>query len=287
LTQPKSPLTIRLLKPADLPAADEVLKAAFATPDSRAAELRRYLRLQPDGWLAALSGRTLVGMVGALDYGSYAHIGFMAVHPEYQRQGIGRAQMETLLRRLDARGCPQAILDATPQGEPLYNRLGFVGDQYSQVFVQSQPCQTSLPGGRISALTARDLPDLAALDQAVFGADRLRVLKAYLSEHGRRAFGVRDESGGLSGYLIAQGRRIGPWVARRSADAELLLRAALSLPYDGPPRVIVPSVNLPAARLLPRYGFQLERENTHMRRGGRRFPGERRFYYGLASFAIG
>src|SRR5215210_6941100 len=107
-------ISVRSITEADLDAADVVLEAAYGPSGGRRKErMRRYLSLQPDGWLLALLDDVVVGTVGAMDYGPFAYIGLMAVHPSAQRQGIGLMLMQRLLAWLDARRCPFSLLDAT------------------------------------------------------------------------------------------------------------------------------------------------------------------------------
>lgn len=51
----------------------------------------------PDGWFAACVAGRVIGTVGAVSYGKVALVGFMTVHPDLQRQGIGRMLMEHVL----------------------------------------------------------------------------------------------------------------------------------------------------------------------------------------------
>jgi len=74
---------IRPLTAIDIAGADGVLRDAFHTEHSFAARLRRYLAIQPDGWLAAEDDSLLVGMVGAIDYGSFAYVGMMGVRRDH------------------------------------------------------------------------------------------------------------------------------------------------------------------------------------------------------------
>src|SRR5215210_381071 len=102
-------ISVRSITEADLDAADVVLEAAYGPSGGRRKErMRRYLSLQPDGWLLALLDDVVVG---AMDYGPFAYIGLMAVHPSAQRRGIGLMLMQRLLAWLDARGCPFSLLD--------------------------------------------------------------------------------------------------------------------------------------------------------------------------------
>jgi ribosomal protein S18 acetylase RimI-like enzyme len=52
-----------------------------------------------------------------------------------------------------------------------------------------------------------------------------------------------------------------------SSDAERLLLAALSLPFDEKVSVITPANNAETVSLLKRYGFQIVRVNRHMAYG--------------------
>src|SRR5947207_13834235 len=161
-------LSIRAMPCADLETAGGIVTAAFGSPYSRTDEVRRYLALRPDGWLlATLDGRP-VGTVGAMDYGPYAYISLLAVHPSAQRRGIGLTLMERILAWLDARGCPMALLDATDYGVPLYRRLGFVEDDGTLVLGRdagAAPPHTAAPA---CPLQPMDLPALARFDAPIF-----------------------------------------------------------------------------------------------------------------------
>jgi len=283
---------------ADLDAANDILTAAYDSPASRAETLRRYLEIQPDGWLLALLDGRPVGLGGAANYGPFASIGSVGVRPEAQRRGVARALMERLLSWLEAAGCPVAVLVATEAGAPLYTRLGFVEDGATLVCRREGPITTgnSIAASprdhgaspRVSALNMADLPALARFDAPIFGGARRAVLAAYGAADPARAFVVRDNADELAGYLIAQGQTLGPWVARTPQDAEALLTHALTLPFEGGlTRVIIPPGNTEAARLPRRHGFGEPFALRHMRRGGTAAPGVPAMLYGQASFAIG
>ncbi len=289
MNQPPHPpsVTLRRLTEADVGAADAIFRSAFGAAESRTVELRRYLALQPDGWLLALSDETPVGMVGAVDYGPFAYIGMLAVHPAAQRRGIGQALMRRLLTRLDARGTPLALLDATAAGAPVYLRLGFVETDQTVVYQLALPPRPTALPERVRVLGPADASALSEFDVPIFGADRTDVFRALLTELPGRAFTVHDDAGVPSGYLFAQGRRLGPWVAPRPQDAETLLQAALTLPYETAPVVLVPQSNRAAAGLLEHAGFERQHFTRHMQRGNDISPIQRARIHGLASFALG
>lgn len=282
---------ITTLRADDLPAADAIAAAAYGR-GSRLAELRRYLALRPEGWLLAVLDGAPAGIAGVTSYDTFAYIGLMAVHPDFQRRGVARRLMQRLLADLDADGCPAVLLDASAMGEPLYRSLGFVEDDRAVLYARrddaAPPSSPARPAPHSIARPRRDdLPAVVAFDTPRFGADRGDVLAAYLRDDPERAFICRDSSGVITGYLIAQRSALGPWVAETPEAASALLDAALALPFDGAPTVIAPAANPHAAALLERRDFAPQRALAHMRRGGRPMPARRTRLYGQASFAIG
>ncbi len=280
-----SDVVICRLTESDIEAGDALYRLAFRAAEGRRVELGRYLRLQPEGWWLARRGGTPIGMGGALDYGSFAYVGMMAVHPACQRQGIGQALLDHLIRWLEARGVPAILLDATEAGAPLYEQFGFLGEDEARLFRAS--VLTAGASSDVERAQPADLEAVRTFDAPIFGADRLRVLRALLEEFPERFLVTRARSGDITGFIVAQPRRLGPWVARDAETAERLLRAALALPLAGPPTVIAPSANSDAQALLTRCGFNIASSTRHMRRGILPRPRKRSQIYGQESFAIG
>ncbi len=279
-------LLIRQLLEADFESADAILRSAFRVPGSRFTDLSLYRQIEPEGlWLALLEERP-VGMVGAVNYGAFAYVGLMAVHETTQRQGIGLALMRHLLNRLEKQRLPVVLLDASDTGRLVYRKLGFTDYDLTYTF----RCEHAVTGQRPPDVQPVSTNDVAALDEwdrEMFGTDRGRLLRALLAAFPGRAFMLRGAAGSISGYVIAQGNRIGPWVARSAPAAEALLQAALSLPWDGPVSVAVPEPNRDAGELLQRHTFELARTNTHMGKGADKPPGQRRQIYGQTSLFFG
>src|SRR5207302_10719641 len=134
---------IHPLTEAELDMTNEMLKAAYKVPQSRKESLYRYLAFQPGGSFVAKHDGTVVGFGGAMDYGPFAYIGLMAVHPGMQKRGVGGLILEHLLTWLDERRCPTALLDASPVGAPLYKRYGFTAEDTTVVLRLTQ--HVSLP----------------------------------------------------------------------------------------------------------------------------------------------
>jgi predicted N-acetyltransferase YhbS len=285
---------IRTLTSHDIPAADTILNLAFGTPGSRVDELNRCLTLQPDGWLLALIGGGPVGMVGAIDYGPFAWVGLMAVHPKVQRQGLGYLLMTHILAWLEGRRCPLVRLDATQAGAGLYRKLGFAQAGFTCTVLD--PKLEPLPDNSIAvaAMLEADLPAVTALDAEVFGARRESLLRLYWRQYPGRSYIARTRHGELAGYLIAQTTRIGPWISTSSTAAEALLSAALPLSFDGSIKIIVPAENKAATQLFNRLGTVEGQSHLHMVKefavrhtNQIHLPGRREFIYAQASFIAG
>ncbi len=279
-------LSFRTLTEDDIPIAHEILRAAYGGPTNR---MSRYLTLQPNDWLLALADEAAVGLGGATHYSSFSYIGMLGVLPSMQGHGIGRAIMEALLQRVEERGCPTVLLDASNAGVRLYTHLGFVEDDKAVLLQRDDILQVMPPvyDGTISLMQEAELRDLVTFDAPLFGATRASVLASYLADDPRRAFVARDTNGTTSGFLIAQSGMLGPWMAVNVEVAEQLLPHVLTLPFQKAPGVIIPAMNRPATQLLQRYGFTRQRILAHMRLGPPVSGRDRSAIYGQASFAIG
>ena len=281
------PITVALMRESELDAVDAVVMAAYNVPQSRRSSISLYLTLQPDGTFVAKDGETIVGFGAALDYGSFAYIGLMSVHPSMQKRGVGRLLLEHLLSWLDMRSCPTVLLDASPAGTPLYEQYDFVEIDTTMVLRRTQEeHDTSFSSySHISLLREQEMPSLVAFDAPLFGAARGAVLASYYNPG--RVLIARDSHTQLTGYLVAQFHTLGPWVAQSAEDAELLLLHALTLPFSGEPGVFVSAQHHDALALLKRSGFVWQRELKHMCRGRQIERPRNTCMYGQASLGLG
>jgi predicted N-acetyltransferase YhbS len=278
-------MRLRPLTLDDVPEAGQLTAATFGG-GPRQERLRRYLALEPDGWFAAEDGGTLVGIGGVVCYSGFAWLGLMAVRPDRQRQGIGRAIAVAAIDRARAHGCGTIVLIARDEGIPLYRKLGFEPDGDSQEMsgVASSP---PTPGGsdpRVGPWTACDTAEVARFDAPAFGANRERVLSAYAREFAGSAWVARDAAGTVRGFVLLQGESLGPWSAADDAAAGALLDAALA----GVHRPIKVGVCHPdAERLLLARGLARTRVLPRMRLGPPLRAEARPRVLAHASYAVG
>jgi ribosomal protein S18 acetylase RimI-like enzyme len=85
-------------------------------------------RQDPPGTLVRFTGRVggmLAGTAALLVRHGVAGLYVITVRPEFRRRGIGTALTAAALAAARDRGVPVATLHATPDGEPVYRRMGF------------------------------------------------------------------------------------------------------------------------------------------------------------------
>lgn len=224
-----------------------------------------------------------VAVAARFDFGALWSIGKVIVHPSQQGRGHARRILERLLdeRAPDTR----VTLVATPQGEPVYRRLGFrqVGTIHKLVGTVS-----GVPHEALRPLDARNLDAALALDREVFGADRSALLTRRV-ELSTRAFALVAD-GALTGYGVAieQGGHVvlGPVVAPRDDDARTLVRALL--PREaGPRRIDVPSAHASFINELVSMGFRDTEARPVMSLAGAPLVGDVSRRFALAAQAFG
>ena len=171
------------------------------------------------GVVAVEDGR-VVATTLMTPYGDDAGTINMVVVDEAARgRGLGRMLMEAALARAGARTC---YLVATPEGLPLYEKLGFIATGTIAQH-QGEAAPVGAPDG-VSWAEAHDHPRLAILDRAAFGHDRSALMQALRAT---ARFAVLREGSAVEAFAAIRpfGRDlvIGPVVARSAAEAKLLV----------------------------------------------------------------
>ncbi|MBR8839816.1 MAG: GNAT family acetyltransferase [Stigonema ocellatum SAG 48.90 = DSM 106950] len=94
-------------------------------------DIERKLSVQPDLFLVGLVEQELVATVMAGYEGHRGWINYLAVAPDYQRKGLGRAMMVQVERRLREAGCPKINLLVRSENNQViefYKHLGYIVD---------------------------------------------------------------------------------------------------------------------------------------------------------------
>jgi GNAT superfamily N-acetyltransferase len=244
-----------------------------------AADWNHFLDADRQGCFVAEADGQICGTAATISFeNKFAWIGMVLVDPEYRSRGIGTKLLERAIEYLGHQKMPTMKLDATPQGKPLYEKLGFVTEYGIERWVLKRPPPAGLGTAnpnRVTLSTAQ-LESILGKDQAVFGADRgflLRLLQEDAPEFG---MGVWD-GGKLNGYTF--GRRgsfadhLGPWMAEDSCVARQLLEEFLVRSSRENLIVDCLTSNPAALQLLRTAGFSYARALTRMHRGSNDYPG--------------
>lgn len=272
---PKSK-TVRLLTKRDVEAAIDLSTAAGW--NQTAADWEMLLSLVPEGCFAIETGGALRATATLLAYGRrLGWIGMVLTHPLYRRRGFARALVEHVVRDADARGIACLKLDATDQGQPLYESLGFQAEQpVTRLWRRGDPgASTSPDPGQIP-------PSLSDMDEEAFGADRWAMLQA-LAERGvviASADGFALLRPGL------QASYAGPCAARNAEAARDLIKACVRAAGSSDCCWDIPGRNQPAMQLAYDLGFKPRRKLVRMARGTP-CHGRDEWIYGIAGFELG
>ena len=319
-----SDLHLRLMAPTDLPFADGL--RGLAGWNQKIRHWEELLAWEPQGCFVAEWKGTPVGTVTTTRYGAgLAWIGMLLVHPDHRGRGIGKALLQRALDQLSDVSCVK--LDATPLGQPLYEKLGFkaewgltrwetagiaardprlANDSGNQVPPRhSDAAQTDTSSGNSQADASRitrhksgtlrslhraDLPSIAELDSPAFGSSREKMLKLWAENY--RAWLVSvSESNPVNGYgLLRDGSRacyLGPLVATALSDGLLLIKALLGRADARPVFWDIPDENVGAVALAQRLGFTPQRHLLRMFLGANDRPGIPSHCFAVADPSIG
>jgi len=235
------------------------------------------LYVQPDGCFVATENKNIVGTGCFYIYNLLAWIGEVAVIRTHQRRGIGTKIMVTLLEELKRRGVKTICLDATDAGYRLYKKLGFREMYRTTVYELKDPYNINKEK-TIDVEVTDFLPVWAVeLDKEIFGADRIRALRAWI-RRGAKVLLVHGK-----GYALVKRNKIGPLISKDFGVAEKLLKQGINM---GANIIIVPEANIRALELVKKYGFKPKSSCRRMCLGGK--PNEKiEHIYALLSYAKG
>lgn len=197
----------------------------------------------------------LIASGAVLPMDGVAWISMILVMPAARGQGLGRAVFARCLDQVKAAGLV-AMLDATPQGEPLYASFGF-----TPLWRLTRWQREATPATASLATDKPALDNLAALDAQALGFARPAVLADLLGRDDSRC--VRN---GLGFGLVRAGRtahHVGPLLSSDEAVAAALLTQA-ARGIDGRIYIDVPDDRPVMTAALRAAGFTPQRSFTRM-----------------------
>ena len=260
-------LNVRTMVPSDLPFADSL--RALAGWNQTLADWRRFLAMQPQGCFLAQWDGAPAGTATTVVYGSdLAWIGMVLVHPVYRRRGIGRGLLLKCIEHLQARQVRCIKLDATPQGRPVYESLGFKDEWTLRRWEAELSAVAPKPAdSHIRAWEEADALRFDPYDARAFGVSRHKLILA-LARQSRFALTYESQPDVATGCGLlrpgAQASYLGPVSANSPREGIALIEALTAQGGAGHVFWDIPDLNAAAVGWAERHGFRVQRSLTRM-----------------------
>lgn len=274
---------LRTLQPGDIPAALRL--SVEANWNQTADDWATLIELSPKGCMGIEIDGELVSTATLFCYGlRLAWVGMVLTKVSHRGRGFARRLLTEALTRADQMKIETVKLDATDQGQPLYEKLGFRPEQPVERWARTaQSTNQTSP-----ALAVPNHPDdwldddWLAVDARAFGADRPHLLNALA----RRYQPLRRGSSFLLSRAGRMNQFLGPCVADNPATARYLVEHAL----DGQRSVgwlwdLFPK-NTHALDMARQLGFTPQRHLLRMARG-KELCAQEQLIFALAGFELG
>jgi GNAT superfamily N-acetyltransferase len=236
----------------------------------------QFLALNPGGACVAEYEGHVVGTVTTVRYGSrFGWIGMVLVDPAFRGRGIGTRLLDHALVLLS--DMPLVRLDATAAGHDLYLTRQFVDEGLiNRVEAVGPVVPSSAPDG-VRPMAERDVPQVFALDQQVFGADRGLMLQ-WMWQGAPEYAWVSYSGDCMTGYAMGRHghayEHVGPIVAGEDETACRLVRACLGANSTAPFVIDAPAGHPSWQRSLEAMGFRHQRSLLRMAKGTGHIPGD-------------
>jgi GNAT superfamily N-acetyltransferase len=264
LQRARANVHLRPARAADLPDVVRTLTLAFGEP-LRGDTWDWILRSREGMVFVAERRHAIVGTGAGLLFGATGWIGGLGVEPGSRRRGIATQLTTQVVEWLRNQGARTLLLQATAQGRPVYERLGFVAEGGYRMWSMppSRRARRHAVGAHrpLRPLRDADLDAVLALDRMITGEDRVLPIRAAWPSGG-----VALRSGdGLRGYHLHTPWGPGPTLAAdRDAGLALIESARRA---DETVRVGVPEANVAAVAALTGNGYEEVAGTERMRLG--------------------
>ena len=219
----------------------------------------------------------IIGTATAMNYANdVAWIGMVLVDKDYRGRGISKMLLSGLLNQLGS--CRSVKLDATPAGQPVYEKFGFTGEYliYRMTNLCVEGFQHYKRDNVILPVQLSDIPGITAMDHTIFGAERSTLITSLVKENPEKAWSLK-QNGRITGFALGrQGRKyhqVGPVFAPSFTDARELISTALSDLHQQPVVMDVLSDKEDLIRWLNSIGFTSQRHFVRMYLRANPLPG--------------
>jgi GNAT superfamily N-acetyltransferase len=277
---PVSTEHIRLMTEDDI--ADAIELSAMAGWNQTRKDWGMLLELAPAGCFAVEVDSHLAATTTLLCHGArLAWIGMVLTKPQYRHQGLARRLLAHALDQADSLGIETVKLDATEQGQPLYEKFGFCAEQPVERWFRPGTSH-AVDSGPPSQLLETSLETWRALDMEAFGVDRSSML---------RKLGPRSTCRSVSrSYLLTrpgrQSEYLGPCVSDGPKMARVMIAEGIRIGGSAGWSWDLLPENRDAVAIATELGFNAQRRLLRMVRG-KDLRGREEMIYAIAGFELG
>lgn len=273
-----SGVILRRLVASDIPAAVGLSEEAGWNQTSE--DWRMLIDLAPQGCLAIESDGKLAATTTLLCYSRHlAWIGMVLTSKSHRGRGFARCLLTQVLRQADQMQIETVKLDATDQGRPLYEKMGFRFEQAVERW--SRPASNNSLGTMLP-VDAPAAKNWLMADRRSFGADRSELLERLA----RRSQAYFIEGSYLLTRPGRQTSYLGPSVCDAPEAARALMARALQAEASqGWSWDLLPT-NVAAAAIARDLAFTPTRRLQRMVRG-KELRAKEEMIYAIAGFELG
>lgn len=258
-------LNIRLMTSDDIPFG-MTLKQANGW-NQLPGDWQRFVDLEPGGCFVAEFEGNFIGTTCTVIFENVAWVAMVLVDQSYRGKGIGTALMKRALNYLREQNVSTIRLDATPMGQPVYEKLGFKADYTLARYAGNLPSRPA-PGEGVEHVLPGEVKVIGEIDREVTGTDRSKMLGRFFFESPRAMRWIRSERSFVYTRAGSNARQVGPCLATSDAAPRLLEdvchhHAGADVYMD------IPVANEPACRFALSLGLTVQRRLLRMTLGPR------------------
>ena len=228
--------------------------------------------------LAAEIDGKIIGTATGINYENrVAWIGMVLVNRDFRGRGVSKLLLNNLLEKL--KYCHSVKLDATPAGQPVYQKLRFIEEYTIQRMTNPSLNTANLSFGEVNEfepIHSGNISEIIEYDEQIFGANRAQLMR-FLVENNPGNSWVLFNGGQIEGFVLGRlGTRfyqVGPVHALDLKSSKTLIAKALELSNEKPVVVDVLNDKQELIEWLISIGFTTQRSFVRMYQNRNPFPG--------------
>lgn len=228
--------------------------------------------------LAAIDGSRVIGTATAINYeNDVAWIGMVLVDQEYRGRKVSKLLLSGLFEKL--KSCRSLKLDATPAGQPVYQKFGFKTEYLIHRISASSILMKPLSidnGPSPEHICIKNITEIVEFDKRVFGANRKQLIEFLINDYPDNVWMLRQE-GQITGIALGRmGKRffqVGPVLASSTKDAKKLISKSLEGFENQPVVIDILDDKKELMNWLLTIGFTKKRHFVRMYQNENTYPG--------------